>query len=85
VALVGTHLGARMSPPRPLGALLDAELHLALHEEVEPWFITGEGENTICGVQEAAAAADPRYAEIAGNLGFREPSLVRELYCPARD
>lgn len=35
--------------------------------------------------EEAAAAADPHYAEIAGNLGFREPSLVHELYRPVLD
>jgi hypothetical protein len=35
--------------------------------------------------EEAAAAADPRYAEIAGALGFREPSIVYELFHPAPD
>ncbi len=33
--------------------------------------------------EEAAAAADPQYAKIAGNLGFREPSVVHEVYRPA--
>jgi hypothetical protein len=34
-------------------------------------------------MEDAAEAADPKYGEIAGKLGFREPSIVYELYRPA--
>jgi len=30
--------------------------------------------------EESASAADPRYADIAQVLGFREPTLVHELF-----
>lgn len=33
--------------------------------------------------EEGTAAADPQYAKVAGDLGFREPSVVQEMYRPA--